>query len=382
VFTTRGAQGFAVALVFAACTAPAAPAGIAATPPSSVAAATTVQTPVLPSPRATPRPTATRARDPLPTPAPAQDVGTDEVPEPSLDVMLTASANEVHPGELVSVTAKTATGVTCVLATTYQFMEPVDLGSKVTNQKGVATWTWVVAPDGKSEAVYVTGECEDGDQWGIAQVDIPIEQVACEGAVGSGRVSVDGTLSSGEWDDASAFGPLAVEIGRNLLTATVYVRPDPRDLVIGVRFDRDLSNLAVHTVAVRLDATPVDGSWNAGGTGNGDDGFVANLLQGWFFDEHFSTAVYPNQGQSDDEYGSTKDGSMATGYHGTTTVVEMSHPFHSGDIRDVSLAAGERFGLSLWTYLKDAGGHEARVNLVPWYRSDPMQWVACDVPAP
>lgn len=382
MYTTRGAQGFAVALVFAACTAPAAPAGIAATPASSVAPTTTVQTPVLPSPRTALRPSATRGQVPVSTSAPAQDVGTDEVPEPSLDVTLTASASEVHPGELVSVSAKTAAGVSCVLAMTYQLMEPVDLRSKVTNQKGVATWTWVVAPDWPSDAVYVTGECEDGDRWGIAKVDIPIEQVACKGAVGSGRVAVDGVLSSGEWGDASAFGPVAVEIGSNLFTATVYVRPDPRDLVIGVRFDRDLSNLAVHTVAVRLDATPVDGSWNAGGTGNGDDGFVANLLQGWFFDDHFSTAVYPNQGQSDDEYGSPKDGTMATGYDGTTTVVEMSHPFDSGDIRDISLAAGERFGLSLWTYLKDAGGHEARVNLVPWYRSDPMQWVACNVPAP
>lgn len=335
---------------------------------------------MLQSPRATSTPLATRGRDPVPTPAAAQDPGTDEVPEPSLDVILTESASEVQPGELVSVSAKTATGATCVLATTYQFLEPVELGSKVTNQKGVATWTWVVAPGRPSDAIYVTVECEDGDRWGIAQVDIPIEPVACEGAVGSGRVNVDGVLSPGEWGDASAFGPLAVEVGRNLFTATVYVRPDPRDLVIGVRFDRDLSSLAVHTVTVRLDASPVDGSWNAGATGNGDDGFVANLLQGWFFDEHFSTAVHPNQGQSDPEYGGTNDGSMATGYHGTTTVVEMSHPFQSGDVRDVSLAAGRKFGLSLWTYLKEAGSHEARVNLVP-YGSGPMQWVACDVPA-
>jgi hypothetical protein len=259
-------------------------------------------------------------------------------------------------------------------------MEPVELGSNVTNHKGVATWTWVVAPDGPSDVVYVTVECEDGDRWETAQVDIPIEEVACEGAVGSGRVTVDGALSSGEWSDASAFGPLAVEIGRNLFTATVYVRPGPRDLVIAVRFDRDLSSLAVHTVGVHLDAAPVDGSWNAGEAGNGDDGFVANLLQDWFFDDHFSTAVSPNQGQSDDEYGSTKDGSMATGYDGTTTVVEMSHPFRSGDLRDVFLDAGETFGLSLRTYLKDAGGHQAWLGLVP-YGSGPMQWVTCTVPA-
>lgn len=372
MFTTRGAKEFAFALVLAGCTVPAAPV-------ESRSAAASLA-PVLPSQKAPPTPPATRGHDPVPTPAAAQDPTTDEIPEPSLDVILTESASEVHPGELVSVTAKTATGVTCVLATTYRFMEPVDVGSKVTDPRGVASWTWVVAPDGPSDAIYVTVECEDGDRWGIAQVDIPIEQVACEGAVESDRVSVDGTLSPDEWGDASAFGPLAVEIGRNLFTASVYVRPDPRDLVIGVRFDRDLSSLAVHTISVRLDAAPIDGSWNAGETGNGDDGFVANLLQGWFFDDHFSTAVYPNQGQSDDQYGGTVDGSMATGYHGTTTDVEMSHPFQSGDVRDVSLAAGGKFGLSVRTYLKDAGGNEARVNLVP-YRSDPLPWVACDVPA-
>jgi hypothetical protein len=372
-FTTGGAKGLAFALVLAGCTVPAAPVE------SQSPAASLV--PALPSPKATPTPRPTRGLDPVHTPAAGQDVGTDEVPEPSLDVILTESASEVNPGEMVSVTATTATGVTCVLTTTYQFTEPVDLDPKVTNAKGVATWRWVVAPDGPSDAIYVTVECEDRDRWGSAQVDIPIEQVVCEGAVGSSRVTVDGALSSGEWRDASAFGPLVVEMGGNLFTSTVYVRPDPRDLFIGVRFDRDLSNLAVHTIAVRLDAAPVDGSWNAGTTGNGDDGFVANLLQDRFSDEHFSTAVYPNQGQRDDEYGGTNDGSMAVGYHGTTTVVEMSHPFQSGDFRDVSLAAGGNFDLSVWTYLKDAGDHEARVNLVPWYRSDPMQWVACEVPA-
>ena len=80
-------------------------------------------------------------------------------------------------------------------------------------------------------------------------------------------VTVDGLLSPGEWDDAAVFGPVTVELGTVATTATVYVRPDPGDLLIGVRFDRDLSSLAVHTVAVRLDASPVDGSWNAGGAG-------------------------------------------------------------------------------------------------------------------
>ncbi len=301
------------------------------------------------------------------------------------------SPSEVRPGELVSVSAKVASaetgkpafGVACVLTMSYQFTEEVDLGAVTTTASEAPTWTWVVDPDPRSDMMYVTVSCESGELWGIGQVDVPIDRagIACRAAAGSGKVTIDGVLAAGEWDDAAAFGPVAVELGGDVTTATVYVRAGSRNLLIGVRFDRDLMSLAVHTVAVRLDATPVDGSWNAGATGNGDDGWVVNLLQGWFFDEHFSTAVDPNQGQRDDEHGGTVDGSMAVGYDGSSTVVEVSHPIRGGDIRDVALAAGETFGLSVSSYLEEADGHETYANLVPWHTGGRMAWVACRVPA-
>lgn len=81
----------------------------------------------------------------------------------------------------------------------------------------------------------------------------------------------------------------------------------------------------------------------------------------------------------DEAWGGTNDGSMATGYQETSMVVEMSHPFLSGHLRDASPAAGGKFGVSVSTYLKEAGGHEAWVDLVP-DRSGQTQWVACGVP--
>ena len=289
----------------------------------------------------------------------------------------------MRPGELVEVAATTSKDVGCLLTMQYQFTDPVELDRKVTNSKGRVTWAWVVDPGGPSDAVYVTVDCGQGDLWGIAQVDIPIEPwaITCGVAAVSGRVAVDGVLSPGEWAEASVFGPVAAQIGSNLIMARIYVRPDPRNLSIAVQFDRDLSSLAVHTVAVRLDATPIDGSWNAGGSGNGDDGFVANLVHGWFIDEHFSTAVDPNQGQRDDEYGGTNDGSMAVGYHDTTTIVEISHPISGGDPRDAALAPGGEFGLSVSTYMENSDGQDSSTNLVPWHRSGPMQWAACEIPA-
>jgi hypothetical protein len=239
----------------------------------------------------------------------------------------------------------------------------------------------VVDPGGSSDAAYLTVVCDKGDLWGMDQVDVPIEPAptACGATGGSGRVVVDGILAPGEWDGASVFGPVAVELGGRVTAATVHVRPGPRDLAIAVRFDRDLRSLAVLTVGVRLDAAPVDGSWNAGADGDGDDGLVANLQQGWFFDDHFSTAVEPNQGQGDGEHGGTVDGSMAVGYEAASTTVEMSHPLDGGDARDTALAAGEAFGLSIGTYMEDATGRTASTDLVPWSRSGPMRWVTCSV---
>jgi hypothetical protein len=289
----------------------------------------------------------------------------------------------VHPGELIWVRAKTAQGATCVLTVTYQYADPVDLGPKVTNANGVARWAWVVDPDPRSDAMYVMVECQDGEQWGVAEGDLPIERgaIACGVTSGNSRVAIDGALAPGEWDGAASVGPVVVDLDPRPTMATVFVRPTAQDLVVAIRFDRDLSSLGVHTVSVHLDSAPVDGSWNAGGTGTGDDGYTANLRRDWFFDVHLSTAVVPNQGQVDVDYGGTSDGSMAAGYHGSTTVVEMSHPFRSGDLRDVDLVPGETFGLSISSYLEEADGTETFANLFPWHASGQMQWAACEVPA-
>ena len=138
-------------------------------------------------------------------------------------------------------------------------------------------------------------------------------------------------------------------------TATVFVTNDQTDLLIAVRFDLDLSVFHTHTIGVRLDENPVDNDWNGGGDGNGDDGFVVqhktfgNRVD-LMIDEHFNTSV--SQGQRDDAFGGTNDGTTGIVNAGSTTVIEMSHPLNSGDLRDAVLVQEQEFGLLVLTLIK------------------------------
>jgi formylglycine-generating enzyme required for sulfatase activity len=190
---------------------------------------------------------------------------------------------------------------------------------------------------------------------------------------------IDGVMSPGEWDNAAyTFGPVTVNLpGGGTTTATVLIRNDGTNLLMAVTFDQDLSSFNTHTLSVKLDENPVDGDWNLGGDGNGDDGFVVHntafgVVRDRFFDMHFNCGPFDNpaapcQGQTDLEWGGTNDGPAAVGNDGATTVIEMSHPLNSGDFRDAVLTSGQSYGLWIFTNIGGPVPAEplVRTDLVP-----------------
>jgi hypothetical protein len=195
---------------------------------------------------------------------------------------------------------------------------------------------------------------------------------------GFGTATVDGVLGQGEWDNASfTFGPITVNLpGGATTTATGFVMNDQSDLFLAVQFDQDLSSFNTHTLAVRFDENPVDSDWNLGADGNGDDGltvqqkaFGARVDR--LFDSHFNcgpfTPAAPCQGQNDSEWGGTTDGTTAVVSDGSRTVIEVSHPLNTGDIRDAALLQGQSFGLLVFTNVGGPVGTAplVRTDLVP-----------------
>ncbi len=139
---------------------------------------------------------------------------------------------------------------------------------------------------------------------------------------GTGSPSIDGTLSTGEWDTADAYdvfaGPLEGSTVRfivdatNLYVAFRYPEPDPGSLGASVRFD----NLVDLTI-------------------NGDDYIRGSRAA--FFDGFFGTPSI--------EMDAVVHGAASTTNEGGFMVVEMRHPLNSGDSEDISLAAGGRVGV-------------------------------------
>ncbi len=187
-------------------------------------------------------------------------------------------------------------------------------------------------------------------------------------------ITIDGVFCGAEW---AAVEPSFANVnlpGGGTILAGIYVTNDATDLLMAVVFSQDLGSFFTHTVAVRLDENPVDGSWNAGTDGNGDDGWVVQHINAFgvrvdlMLDEHFNSTA--GQGQGDVAKGGTNDGVTAIVNNGASTVIEMSHPLNSGDFRDAVLASTNPYGLSVFTFLRQiSGGPTTTTNLIP-------QWAA------
>lgn len=195
-----------------------------------------------------------------------------------------------------------------------------------------------------------------------------------------GVITIDGLFCGTEWIQpavgASVFPAIVNLPGGGTASARVYVTNDATDLLMAVVFEHDLGSFFTHTVSVRLDENPVDGSWNAGTDGHGDDGWTvqhknaSGVRVDLMLDSHFNSGV--NQGQRDDLVTmptGTNDGATAIVNNGASTVIEMSHPLNSGDLRDAVLTPLDSYGLSVFTFLKTSGGSSTTSNLIP-------QWAA------
>jgi hypothetical protein len=194
------------------------------------------------------------------------------------------------------------------------------------------------------------------EAWEIEEIYDAGGEDKCE----SSGVAIDGEISPGEWSGADVYGPVTVDLpDGGTTTATVYATNDATDLLFAVKFDQDLSSYETVTVAVRLDENPVDGAWNAGGDGNGDDGFTVQhkafgVQVDRVYDSHYNTSV--GQGQRDDLYGGVNNSVTAMISNGSSTVIEVAHPLNSGDFRDAVLVLDDNYGLLMFTTIRHTIG--------------------------
>lgn len=165
---------------------------------------------------------------------------------------------------------------------------------------------------------------------------------------GVGTAVIDGTLSSGEWDDAGQVSFNANLPGGGTTPATLFVMNNETDLYLAVRFQRSFVDPG-NTLAFEFDND------NDGVAENGDDLLLVNPASSPAFVDEFRTNISPCTSTSeaacgfkDTDHGGTNDGAGAFANDGTFSVYEMSHPLNTADDdHDFSLAFGDIVGMFL-----------------------------------
>jgi hypothetical protein len=169
-----------------------------------------------------------------------------------------------------------------------------------------------------------------------------------------GTATVDGMMTPGEWDAAATVefsANIPANDGGGTTPATLYVMNDGTSLYLGVRIKR--SSFGGATSAFFEIDNNHDGERD-----ERDDVFGMNV--GIFsppdFVDGFRTFQPPCPmnslcGLLDLDFGGTSDGNSAASNDGEYTILEMAHPFNSGDPYDVALAAGDRIGVALFLRL-------------------------------
>jgi hypothetical protein len=190
-------------------------------------------------------------------------------------------------------------------------------------------------------------------------VPAPI-QAAC------GTPVIDGVISPGEWDDAVKvrFGALLpLSVGGGTVPAQIMAMSDAENLYVAYRFASDTSGFD-QSHAVELDAN------HSGRRDEGDDAWL--ISWDWvpaptgtllFADDYIGPCLVngvvqlcaPADTDPDTGFGlpGTKDGGAAIGFGPNETVVEMWHPYHGGDARDVTAVPGDAVPLSFSIRLLD-----------------------------
>jgi hypothetical protein len=171
---------------------------------------------------------------------------------------------------------------------------------------------------------------------------------------GFGTAKVDGLMIIGEWDGASKIEFLAnvpANDGGGTTPATLYVMNDDTTLYLAVKITRSSFGGAT-SAFFEFDNN------HQGERGERDDVFGTNvgiLSPAEFFDD-FRTFQPPCPMNSlcgflDVDFGGTNDGNSAASNDGEFTVLEISHPLNSGDLRDFAVLPGDRIGFSLFLRL-------------------------------
>ena len=167
---------------------------------------------------------------------------------------------------------------------------------------------------------------------------------------GVGTATIDGVMSSGEWDGADKIDFNANVPGGGTTPATLYVMNDAANLYLALKFQRNVVDPLGNSLGFEFDNN------NDGVAENGDDAIVFHATAGFFDDFRTNDPLLcPGEGNppatcgpADTDDNGTNDGVGAFQNDGAYSVYEMSHPLNSGDTgHDFALSFGDTVGFYL-----------------------------------
>jgi len=168
---------------------------------------------------------------------------------------------------------------------------------------------------------------------------------------GSGRATIDGTISPGEWAQATTLNIVINLPNGGGALGKLLVMNDATDLYLAFTFE---GTAQLNSISFEFD---IDGDDTVSA---GDDGIGFNAPDD-FVD--FVRASGPPACNTpglcaprDSDVGGTNDGAGAFRNDGTTTVYELRHPLKSGDRHDVALTRGSTIGVLMFIRLITQSG--------------------------
>jgi len=197
----------------------------------------------------------------------------------------------------------------------------------------------------------------------------PVPPIA-EPVFGVGTATIDGVMSSGEWDNAGtiefeAILPPAPCFASDTVPAFLYVMNDANNIYLGVGINQAGFSGGEITFCFDNDN---DGVQEAG------DDVLGLSHSGTFVDGAYHTACEGSPApslciESDAILGSIQDGVGAVSESGLFTFYELSHPLDSADVNDFRLSEGDTVGFAatLWlsTGIQPALFIAAETRVVP-----------------
>jgi len=166
---------------------------------------------------------------------------------------------------------------------------------------------------------------------------------------GYGTATIDGQLSSGEWDNAASINFQANTPEGTTTPATLYIMNDDDNLYLAVSMERPSLDSYTHLRYLFDNDNDNTGE-------NGDDYLI--VYRDWR-PSQFSD-LFRSDGQTfyDTDYEGSNDGTGAVDHTGGFTVLEISHPLNSeDDDHDFSLKGLDTVGLTFTLYISNSSGN-------------------------